>query len=247
MVQVHPEVLWAQRSSATDPSRNLIFLTINAPELDPSYTLTVEGTKLSFSGKTSSLSDAKQGGSAAHLDAKEYQFELELFAEAEEQKRALSGKSLKVVLQKKEAKEEYWPRLTKDKVRLNWLKTDFNLWKDEDEQDEAEDDEAADFGAGGMPPGMGGMGGGMGGMPGMGGMGGGAGGMDFASMMQGMGGMGGAGGAGGMDFEKMMEQMKASGLGGAGGFGADGPDFGAGDEGAEDSDDDDGPPPLEEA
>ncbi|GAA5974180.1 hypothetical protein JCM11641_003310 [Rhodosporidiobolus odoratus] len=241
---VSPNVLWAQRSSESDPARNLIFLTIDAPELDPSYTFEVSGNKLTFKGKTHELDSPK--GTAAHLDAKSYELDIELFDEAEEQKRALSGKSLKVVLQKKTPKEEYWPRLTKEKVRLNWLKTDFALWRDEDEQDDEPETAADDFGGGGMPP----MGaGGMGGMPGMGGMGGmgGAGGMDFASMM---GGMGGAGGAGGMDFEKMMEQMKASGLGGAGG---DMPDFDQdeadnGQEGfAADSDDDDGPPPLEEA
>ncbi|GAA5855954.1 hypothetical protein JCM8547_000428 [Rhodosporidiobolus lusitaniae] len=231
---VAPECLWAQRSSANDAARNVIYLTINAPELDPSYTLDVDGTKLSFSGKTAAL-DSK----TAHVDGKEYAFELELFGEVEEVKRNLSGKSLKVVLQKKDLKEEYWPRLTKEKQRLNWLKTDFALWRDEDEQDDVAEDEAADFGGPGGP----------GGMPPMGGAGmGGAGGMDFASMMQGMGGMGGMGGeGGGMDFAKMMEQMKASGLGGAGGDFGDAPDFGAAGEGEEEDSDDDGPPPLEEA
>ena len=97
------------------------------------------------------------------------------------------------MLRKKEKKLEYWPRLTKDK--LPFVKTDFDKWVDEDEQDGAEklDDDGFD-GMGGMP-GMGGMGGmpGMGGIPGMG---------DFGSMMGGgMGGMGG--GMGGMDFEKV--------------------------------------------
>ncbi|GAA5867244.1 hypothetical protein JCM1840_004996 [Sporobolomyces johnsonii] len=237
MVQA-PEVLWAQRSSAEDPSRNLIMLTINAPELDPDYTLSIDGNKLSFSGKTHQLASQ---GTAAQLEAKTYAFELELFDEVEEVRRALSGKSLYVVLRKKTAKDEYWPRLTKDKVRLNWLKTDFSKWKDEDEQED-EEPEADDGGMGGMPPmGMGGAGG-PGGFDMSSMMGGGAGGgMDFASMMQGMGGAGGAGGAGGMDLEAMMAQMKAAGLGGAaGGLGGE-------EEGGEDSSDDEGPPPLEEA
>lgn len=50
------------------------------------------------------------------------EFDLELFAEVEESKRALTGKSLSLVLKKLEAKAEYWPRLTKEKVKLNFVK-----------------------------------------------------------------------------------------------------------------------------
>lgn len=135
---------------------------------------------------------------------------------------------------------------------MNFIKTDFDRWVDEDEQDGVEADkgfgEEDDFsgmggmgGMGGMP-GMGGMGG-MGGMPGMGGMGG----------MPGMGGMGG--GPGGMDFEKvrvahthkpkfsddflqMMADFQKNNKDGAAGM--DAPD-------SDSDDDDDGPPPLEDA
>lgn len=78
------------------------------------------------------------------------------------------------MLRKKEAKEEYWPRLLKESKKMHFLKTDFDKWVDEDEQDEKPEDE--------------GMGGGMGGMPDMGAMGG----------MGGMGGMGADGGFGGI-------------------------------------------------
>lgn len=30
---------------------------------------------------------------------------------------------------------EYWPRLTKEKQRIHWLKVDFSKWKDEDDSD----------------------------------------------------------------------------------------------------------------
>ncbi|KAM0788454.1 hypothetical protein ACM66B_001588 [Microbotryomycetes sp. NB124-2] len=223
-----PEVLWAQRSSETEPEKNVIYLTINVSELDPSYKLDIRPTKLSFSGHSKQVGGT---GTAAKAEPTTYSFDLDLFAEVEEVKRNLTGKSLQLVLRKKEAKEDYWPRLTKDKVKLNFLKTDFDKWKDQDEQEDETD--MPDFGA---DAGMGGMGGGIGGgMPGMGG----AGGMDFASMMGG----GGAGGAGGMDFAKMMEQMKASGA-----FPAGGDDDAAGDfKPEEDDEDDDGPPPLEAA
>ncbi|GAA5973154.1 hypothetical protein JCM8115_000221 [Rhodotorula mucilaginosa] len=241
MAVTHPELLWAQRSSDSDPERNIIYLTIAAPELDSDFDLKVsDGNKLSFHGKSRAVSSK---GTAADLDAKEYQFEYELFGDVEEVRRGLTGKGVQVVLRKKELSDEYWPRLVKEKGKNSRITTDWSKWVDEDEQDaEAVDD---DFGAGGMPD-MGGMGGG--GMPGMGA--GGPGGMDFASMMGGaggaggmdfasmMGGAGGAGGAGGMDFAKMMEQMKAAGVGGP--EGAEG-------EGEADSSDDEGPPPLEQA
>ncbi|GAA5865651.1 hypothetical protein JCM3774_004949 [Rhodotorula dairenensis] len=245
MAVTHPELLWAQRSSDSDPERNVIYLTIAAPELDSDFDLKVQGNKISFSGKSRAVSSK---GTAADLDAKQFQFDYELFGEVEEVRRGLTGKGVQVVLRKKDLSEEYWPRLLKEKGKNSRITTDWSKWVDEDEQDgeaAAADD---DFGAGGMP----GMGGG--GMPGMGaggpggmdfasmmgGMGGagGAGGMDLASMMGGMGGAGGAGGAGGMDFAKMMEQMKAAGVGGP--EGAEG-------EGDAESSDDEGPPPLEEA
>lgn len=93
--------------------------TVNVPELDPSYKLDVNGSKLSFSGHSS---PPQASGTASKVEPKTYEFELELFGEVEEVKRNLNGKALSLVLQKKEAKEDYWPRLTKEKVKLNWLK-----------------------------------------------------------------------------------------------------------------------------
>ena len=157
--------------------------------------------------------------------------------------KSLTSRSLQLLLRKKEKKAEYWPRLTKEKVRNAFLKTDFSKWVDEDEQDgdKAALDEDFDMG------GMGGMG-----MPGMGGMG-----------MPGMGGMGGMGdldsvspkharrpfrnrGAVLMKMLSNSQMLKSMG-GGAGGFDPDaaGPSGSADVE--EDDSDDDGPPPLEEA
>jgi len=223
---IAPEVLWAQRSSDHDDTKNVIFLTINAPELEPDYQLNITASKLSFKGVTKAA--------AGSLPHRQYAFDLELFGEVEpesaKKSEHLTGKSLNLILKKKELKEDYWPRLSKDK-RVNFIKTDFFKWKDQDEQMEGEDD--ADLGGGndGMP-------GGMGGMP------------DMSSMM------GGMGGSGGMDFEKMMAQMKdmpgGSGLGGGdddddlavGGSGAgDDDDLAVGGSGA--GDDDDDMPPLE--
>ena len=109
------------------------------------------------------------------------------------------GRNPIITLAKADQDAEYWPRLTKDKVKNSRLTVDWNKWVDEDEADEAPE-VGGDFdpsmmnafgggGAGGMP-GMGGMGG----MPGMGG----AGGMDMEALMKQMGGMGGMGGMPGM-------------------------------------------------
>ncbi|KAH7330715.1 HSP20-like chaperone [Rhizoctonia solani] len=167
----HPEVLWAQRSSETDASKNIIYLTVNLPDLKEDtvkYELT--SNKLSFKGTTGSPGESPV----------DYAFDLELFGEVvpEESVKRLTTRHFVAVLRKKDLKLEYWPRLTKEKIRLQWLRTDFEKWADEDEQDAK-----ADLDTDGME--------GMGGMGGLGGMGG-MGGMDMEKLMSQMGGMGGA-------------------------------------------------------
>jgi hypothetical protein len=80
-----------------------------------------------------------------------------------------SSRAIELKLQKKEQKEEFWPRLLKDKAKQHYLKTNFDKWVDEDEQDAVEDeDPMGGAGAQGMDPSMmGGMGGGAGGMGGL--------------------------------------------------------------------------------
>lgn len=203
-----PEVLWAQRSSADDAEKNIVYLTIMAPDVEkPKLDITSTGIKYSGSNKE-----------------REYHFELEFFAEIEPAKtqERSSSRSTFLVLQKKELKAEFWPRLSKEKAKLHYLKTDFDKWVDEDEQDGGDDVDLGGMnpfggaGGGGMPPGMGGMGGGG----------------DLASMMQGMGGMGGMGGMPGMPEGMDLSQLAAM----AGQGGED-------DEG----EDDDDLPELEEA
>jgi len=161
-----PEVLWAQRSNATDAEKNIIYLTITVPDVQPSnLKLNVTETGITFDGHSDSLK-------------RDYHLELEFYAEVDPStaKTVHTMKNIAIKLQKKELKEEYWPRLLKEAKKAHFLKTDFDKWVDEDEQDEAPEDD------------LGGMGG-MGGMPGMGGM-------------EGM--MGGAGGDfGGIDFSKL--------------------------------------------
>jgi len=160
-----PEVLWAQRSSKTDEAKNFIYLTISVPDVQPSnLKLQLKPQGLTFSGHSDSLK-------------RDYHVELEFYAEIDEKESKINhtAKNVEMVLRKKELKEEFWPRLLKDAKKVHFLKTDFDKWVDEDEQNEAPEDD------------LGGMGG-MGGMPGMG---------DMSSMM------GGGGDFGGIDFSKL--------------------------------------------
>ena len=191
MPAVAPEILWAQRSSADEPEKNVVMLTINVPNLPspPATKFDLTSTGFTFHAKT--------GDASNNIPDKEYAFELSFFDEidVDASKTHLNSKCLYAVLRKKTAKDEYWPRLTKDKVRLHNVKTDFERWVDEDEQHESEDLTGALGGGamGGMDPSM----------------------MD-PSMM-------GMGGAGGLDLQSMMAQM-GGGMGGMGGmpdFGAE--------------------------
>lgn len=220
---LHPEVLWAQRSSDNDAEKNVVFVTINLPDIIENtlkFDLTPTGFKFA----------ATSGNAAKGLPEKNYAIDVTFFDEidVEASTKVLTTRHLALRLRKKKTQLEFWPRLTKDKqARGSTIKTDFDKWVDEDEQDavvDVPDEDVAGPPGGGFDPSMlSGLGGGAGGQP------------DFASMM------GGLGGAGGQpDFAKMMAQM-----GGAGGPG--GPSgFGGADEGDDSDDDDDGPPPLEE-
>ena len=124
-----------------------------------SIQIDLQPTKLTFTG---------------HSDTKKttYHVELEFYSEIdpENSKTNHSARDVEFVLRKKELKEEYWPRLLKESKKVHFLKTDFDKWVDEDEQDAVPED--ADY-----MNNFGGAGGGMGGMPGMGGEDGGFGGI----------------------------------------------------------------------
>jgi len=140
--QVTPEVLWAQRSSKDDPEKNFVYLTISVPDVPKSnLKLDLKSTGLTFTG----TSDTKK--STYHL-AIEFYEEIDV----ENSKTNHSAKDIEMKLRKKELKEEYWPRLLKDKAKVHYLRTDFDKWIDQDEQNEApEDDYMNNFGgAGGM-------------------------------------------------------------------------------------------------
>ena len=80
--------------------------------------LDLKPTSLTFSG----YSDSKKAT---------YAVELEFYDEIDpdESKINHTGRDIEMVLRKKELKDEFWPRLLKDKERRHFLKTDFDkVW-----------------------------------------------------------------------------------------------------------------------
>uniref|UniRef100_L2G4H5 Cs domain-containing protein n=1 Tax=Colletotrichum fructicola (strain Nara gc5) TaxID=1213859 RepID=L2G4H5_COLFN len=131
-----PEVLWAQRSSSSDESKNFVYLTISVPDVPASnLKLDLKPTGLSFKGHSDSLK-------------RTYALDVEFYAEIDpaESKINHTGKNVELKLQKKELKEEYWPRLLKEPKKVHFLKTDFDKWVDEDEQEEAGEEDFSQFG-----------------------------------------------------------------------------------------------------
>ncbi|KAH9435716.1 hypothetical protein MCOR02_004635 [Pyricularia oryzae] len=179
-----PEVLWAQRSSKTEAEKNYVYLTISVPDVPASnLKLDLKPTGLTFTGHSDTLK-------------RTYHLELEFYDEIDPAASAThhTAKNVEMKLRKKELKEEYWPRLLKDSKKVHFLKTDFDKWVDEDEQNEAAEEDFSNFG-------------GMGGMPGMPGMGGAGdfGGIDFSKL--GGGGMGMPGDDEEMDEEEEDDEM----------------------------------------
>ena len=123
------------------------------------------------------------------------------------------GRSVIFSVEKKDKEaEEWWPRLTKDKVKNPLITIDWPKWKDVDEEEEEgapQQDPMAGMDMGGMNAFGGGGAGGMPGMgmPGMPGMGGGAGGFDPAMLQQMMGGQMGMGGGADSDDEEGEESQ----------------------------------------
>ena len=138
-----PAVTWAQRSSASTPEKNIVYLTIVAPDVPVNKAkIDLKPGYIEFTG----ASDTKKTT---------YHVKVEFFDEIDvsESKEHHSGRDVAFILRKKNHKDEYWPRLTKEKEKLHFLHTNFDQWVDEDEQDAADDENM-------MNPmqGMGGMG-----------------------------------------------------------------------------------------
>ncbi|KOX67174.1 hypothetical protein WN51_09418 [Melipona quadrifasciata] len=111
-----PPVMWAQR-------REILFVTICLEDCkDP--VINIEPQMIYFKGI---------GGT----EQKMHEVTINLYGEIVSDRtiQNLRGRTLELVLFKKE-EGPYWPRLTKEKTKAHWLKSDFNKWKDEDDSDD---------------------------------------------------------------------------------------------------------------
>jgi len=175
-----PEIVWAQRSSEDDPKKNVIYLTVNVSDVPK------EGVKVD-------LAPTKITYKSTTTKGVEYSFEIEFFKEIDVDSSVINhtAKATEIIIRKKIAEKEYWPRLTKERNRLHNLRTDFDKWVDEDEQDgivpepEYDPNMMSQFGGGDDAGGFGGI--------------------DFSKLggaqdLSGLGGMGGIPGMGGPDF-----------------------------------------------
>lgn len=146
-IQITPEVTWAQRSSSSDATRNYLFVGVNVPDVPKNAAdLSVTSFNVSFTGTT--------------LKGVKYHVSLGLYAEIDPENSKVNhtARGVELVLRKKELKAEYWPRLLKESKKAHFLKTDFDKWVDEDEQDPTlDDDYAANFGGFGEGDGLGGI------------------------------------------------------------------------------------------
>ncbi|KAJ5159851.1 Co-chaperone protein SBA1 [Penicillium canariense] len=188
---VHPEVTWAQRSSDSEPEKNYLYVNLKTPEVPK------EDAKLNLTATNVSFTGASRKGVT-------YSVSLDLYAEIDPENSKVNhtDREIELVLRKKELKVEYWPRLLKESKKVHFLKTDFDKWVDEDEQDEVADDDYANN--------FGGMGGDEGGLSNidfskLGGMGG-AGGMPDLSALAGA--AGGAVGAEGEDDDDELPELE---------------------------------------
>jgi hypothetical protein len=136
-IQLTPNiVLWAQRSNKTEAAKNFVYLTITVPDVQKgNLKLDLKPTGLTFSAFSDSLK-------------RSYALTLEFYAEIDPENSKVNhtGKNVEIVLRKKELKEEFWPRLLKDAKKVHYLKTDFDKWVDEDEQEEAPEDDLGNMG-----------------------------------------------------------------------------------------------------
>lgn len=131
------QVTWAQRSDPKHDAKNIIFLNITINDdlgLHPVFELTSQS--LYFSA-------VNEG------NTKSFTLNLDFYDTIVPKlsKHSVNTKGITAILQKSSTQLEYWPRLTKEKGKLFYLKTDFDKWVDEDDQNGANllDDQDFDF------------------------------------------------------------------------------------------------------
>ncbi|CEP11024.1 hypothetical protein [Parasitella parasitica] len=115
---LHPTVLWAQRA-------DVIYLTVEISDIN-NHKIDLTEKKLTFTG-------------TGEKEQNEYAFDIEFYkdVDVEKSKKHLTARNLTMAVYKKE--EAWWPKLQTGN-KLNFVKVDFQKWKDEDDEDIQEND-----------------------------------------------------------------------------------------------------------
>ncbi|KAF1806602.1 HSP20-like chaperone [Mucor lusitanicus] len=111
---LHPTVLWAQRA-------DVLYLTVEISDIKE-HKIDLTETKLRFTG-------------VGEKEQNQYEAEIEFYGnvDVEKSKQHLTARNLTMAIYKKE--EAWWPKLQKGN-KLNFVKVDFQKWRDEDDEDE---------------------------------------------------------------------------------------------------------------
>ncbi|KAJ1641562.1 p23 chaperone protein wos2, partial [Coemansia asiatica] len=109
----HPTVLWAQ-------CKDTIYLTIDLHNMQ-NMNIDLQPNSIDFKNTT---------------DKQDHAFHSNFYklVSPKESKKSTTGHKMLMVLKKAEG--EWWPHLTKELTKLNFLKTDFNHWVNEDKSED---------------------------------------------------------------------------------------------------------------
>ncbi len=112
-----PDLKWAQRSDR-------ILATIDLPGASNTKIDLTPAGHLKFTGE---------------VGEQKYAIEMDLYQEIilEESKWNMKGRNVILNIVKKDQEDEYWPRITKEKIKHPHIKIDWAKWVDEEEQNEA--------------------------------------------------------------------------------------------------------------
>ncbi|QSL66639.1 hypothetical protein MERGE_001022 [Pneumocystis wakefieldiae] len=135
MIETIPEVKWAQRSSSTDAEKNVLYLTLTMPDVsEPVVDMTETTLTLGALAKDGSVKYSLVLCFYKNVDPENF-------------KVYHTDRCVALTIRKKEADEKYWPRLTQSSDKFGHIRTDFEKWVDEDEQNvHPGDDFSSQFG-----------------------------------------------------------------------------------------------------
>lgn len=108
------KALWAQR-------QDTLFLRFEVPDVKEANVEFLD-EEIIFTGKQGEVEFENKICCYKPIDTKKSGFQIK-------------GRSVDCLVYKKDNTSSYWPRTTKDKIKIHWLSIDFGRWRDEDDSD----------------------------------------------------------------------------------------------------------------